>query len=66
MKKVLLTLTLFTLGVVFVNANENCVITAIDAYDSTEDDDLAYENMLIAYDDCVNNGGYPGDTVVEL
>lgn len=42
MKKVLLTLCLFTLGVVFANANENCVVTAIDAYDSAEDDDSAY------------------------
>ncbi len=66
MKKVLLTLTLFTLGVVFANANENCVITAIDAYDDAEDDDLAYDDMVIAYDECVRNGGHPGDSVVDL
>jgi len=66
MKKVLLTLCLFTLGVVFANANENCVVTAIDAYDSAEDDDSAYDNMLDAYDECVKNGGHPGDSVVDL
>lgn len=66
MKKVLLTLSLFTLGVVFASANENCVSTAIDAYDSSADSDSAYNNMMIAYDECVRNGGHPGDTVVDL
>lgn len=66
MKKVLFTLALFTLGVVFANANENCVKSAIDAYEGTEEDDSAYDNMVNAYDDCVRNGGSPGDNEANI
>lgn len=70
MKKVLLTLTLFTVGALFTNVyangRDNCVQSSIDAYDDTEESEDAYDNMVDAYDDCVRNGGSPGDTEVNI
>lgn len=67
MRKVLLTVILLTLRLFSMNAAQrNCAQDAIDVFDSEEDRVLAYIMMTLEYENCVENGGYPGDTSVDL
>lgn len=67
MRKLLLTIILFTFGLISMNATQrNCVEDAIEVFDSEEDSMLAYIMMTLEYENCVENGGFPGDNSADL